>query len=240
MSPSLSIHLSLSLCVVWGLVFVVAAYCVPSLRRLRPAVLILGLVLLAKDLLILSTAETLWLPATGTRFWLFNLYRIVMAVAGMSLLVFLVVRYDVLTGEAPFNEEEADVEVPSALSLPRMPEFASDDSLLSRFQHLLVEQRLFLRPQLTLPEVASLLHTNKTYVSKVVNDNYKVSFPELINTLRVDYAEQYILNNRDVRQEEVARACGFISASSFNNIFKKLTGMPPKQWVTSWDASHRN
>lgn len=238
MSPSISIHLSLILCVIWALVFVVAAYSVPALRRLRPAVLILGLVLLAKDLLILSTAETVWLPETGSRFWLFNLYRVVMAVAGLSLLVFLFIRYDVLRGKA--SEEEVAEE--DYLTQPRsaLPELTNDDSLLSRFQHLMVEQRLFLRPQLTLPDVADILHTNKTYVSKVVNDNYKVSFPELINTLRVDYAEQFILNNREVRQEEVARACGFISASSFNNIFKKVTGMPPKQWVTSWDASHRN
>ena len=107
-------------------------------------------------------------------------------------------------------------------------------------RRLLLEQELFLRPQLTLPEVAELLHTNKTYLSKVVNDHYKISFPELINTLRIDYAEQYILAHREARQEEIARACGFSSASSFNITFKKVAGMPPKQWVTNWDASHRD
>lgn len=113
-------------------------------------------------------------------------------------------------------------------------------ALLSKFQEILIEDQIFLRPQLSLTDVADLLNTNKTYVSQMVNDYYRVGFPELINTLRIDYAEQYILNHRDAKQEEIAGECGFISASSFNNTFKKVTGMPPKQWVTNWDAIHRN
>lgn len=108
-----------------------------------------------------------------------------------------------------------------------------DDSLMSRFQTLMLNEQLFLQPSLTLGDVADRLHTNKTYVSKMVNNSYNLGFPELLNTLRIDYAEQYILNHRDARQEEIARACGFLSASSFNNIFKKITGVTPKVWLVS-------
>ena len=80
---------------------------------------------------------------------------------------------------------------------------------------------------------ADKLGTNKFYVSKLVNNAYNLGFPELINILRVDYAEQYILNHRDAKQEEIARECGFLSASSFNTTFKKVTGMTPKVWIAS-------
>ncbi len=106
-----------------------------------------------------------------------------------------------------------------------------DDSLLAKFQALMLNEQLFLQPSLTLADVADRLHTNKTYVSKMVNNTYNLGFPELLNTLRVDYAEQYLLSHRDAKQEEVARACGFLSASSFNNIFKKITGVTPKVWL---------
>lgn len=106
-----------------------------------------------------------------------------------------------------------------------------DDSLLARFQTLMLNEQLFLQPSLSLADVAERLHTNKTYVSKMVNNTYNLGFPELLNTLRIDYAEQYILNHRDAKQDEVARACGFLSASSFNNIFKKITGVTPKVWL---------
>ena len=109
-----------------------------------------------------------------------------------------------------------------------------DDSLLSQFQRLMIEQQLFLQPSLTLDDVAKRMGTNKTYVSKVVNNTYNQGFPELLNTLRIDYAEQYLLNHRDARQKEVAIACGFLSASAFNSTFKKVTGLTPKMWLNSY------
>ncbi len=114
-----------------------------------------------------------------------------------------------------------------------------EDSLLSRFQSLMVNEQLFLNPRLSLNDVAEKLQTNKTYVSKLVNNTYNLGFPELINTLRVDYAEQYILKNKNARQEEIAKACGFLSASSFNITFKKVTGMTPKVWVASVEKKNK-
>ncbi len=113
-----------------------------------------------------------------------------------------------------------------------------DDSLLTRFQNLMVNEQLFLQPSLSLQDVADRLHTNKTYISKLVNNTYNLGFPELLNTLRIDYAEQYLLNHRDAKQTEVAKACGFLSASSFNNIFKKITGVTPKVWLAANDRQN--
>ena len=69
-------------------------------------------------------------------------------------------------------------------------------------------------------DVADRLHTN-----------YNLGFPELLNILRVDYAEQYIRAHTDANQEEIAKACGFLSASSFNSTFKRITGYTPKVWA---------
>lgn len=106
-----------------------------------------------------------------------------------------------------------------------------DDSLLTRFQTIMLNEQLFLQPSISLQDVAERLHTNKTYISKLVNNTYNMSFPEFLNTLRIDYAKQYIKNHPNAKQEEIARTCGFLSASSFNNIFRKITGMTPKTWV---------
>jgi AraC-like DNA-binding protein len=111
-----------------------------------------------------------------------------------------------------------------------------DDSLLTRFQTLILNDQLFLQPSLSLADVAEKLHTNKTYVSKMVNNAYNMSFPELLNILRIDYAEQYILNHPDAKQAEIAQVCGFLSASSFNNMFKKVTGLTPKMWLATSES----
>jgi len=99
----------------------------------------------------------------------------------------------------------------------------------------MMDEQLFLQPKLTLDDVADRLCSNKTYVSRMVNNAYNLGFPELINTLRVDYAEQYILSHREAKQDQIAENCGFLSASSFNTIFKKVTGMTPKVWIASLD-----
>lgn len=240
MSATASIIFSMGICALWAVILAVAAYSVPACRPVRRLLLVLALFLLAKDLVAYLARETDWLPGSESRPPVFELYRILMAVSGVGVLLYLLLRVRRKAEPSSKAEKPAPPEMPVDPPHVVLAEVAEDDSLLSRFQSLLLEQELFLRPQLTLPEVAELLHTNKTYLSKVVNDHYKISFPELINTLRIDYAEQYILSHREARQEEIARACGFSSASSFNITFKKVVGMPPKQWVTNWDASHRD
>lgn len=110
-----------------------------------------------------------------------------------------------------------------------------ENSLLARFQRLMSEEKLFLQPRLTLKDICDRLHSNKSYVSKMVNDSYHMGFPELINSLRIDYAEQYILRHREAKQNEIAEKCGFLSASSFNNTFKSITGMTPKAWISNME-----
>lgn len=113
-----------------------------------------------------------------------------------------------------------------------------EDSLPGRFQRLMLQERAYLEPGLTLLEVADRLNSNKTYVSRMVNNTYNLAFPDLINTLRIDYAQQYIIAHRNAKQTEIAAASGFTSASSFNNMFKKVTGATPKIWMAA--ISRRN
>ena len=107
-----------------------------------------------------------------------------------------------------------------------------EGSLVSRFQRLMTDEQLFLQPGLILDTVAARLKSNKTYISKMVNQTYGIGFPEVLNILRVDYAQQYMRKHEDASQEETARASGFLSASSFNTVFKRITGYTPKVWAS--------
>ena len=107
------------------------------------------------------------------------------------------------------------------------------DALFVRFKKEVFDNMLFLRPSLNLQDVADILHTNKNYVSRLVNKAFGMGFPELLNILRVDYAQHFLVTHSVIKQSEVAAACGFLSASAFNVIFKKVTGVTPKNWVTA-------
>ena len=107
-----------------------------------------------------------------------------------------------------------------------------EGSLVTRFQRLMVDEQMFLQPGLSLDDVAARLKSNKTYISKMVNQTYGIGFPEVLNILRVDYAQQYIRKHPDATQEVIARASGFVSAPSFNTVFKRITGYTPKVWAS--------
>ena len=107
-----------------------------------------------------------------------------------------------------------------------------DQNLVFRFQHVMVDEQSFLQPGLTIGDVAERLHTNKNYISRMVNQTYNIGFPEVLNILRIDYAEQFITKHKDMNQNEIAKACGFVSATYFNSTFKRITGYTPKVWAS--------
>jgi len=125
----------------------------------------------------------------------------------------------------PAPMKEADIH--QSLSL------ADEDTLRIKFEDLIVSEQLFLKQGIRLADIAAMLDTNRTYVSRLVNNTYNMSFSDYINTLRIDYAEQYLLHHRDAKQSDIAAACGFPNAPAFNNVFKKITGVTPKIWLAT-------
>ena len=108
-----------------------------------------------------------------------------------------------------------------------------EEDLRIRFEDLIVTEQLFLKQGIRISDIASMLETNRTYVSRLVNNTYNMSFSDYINTLRIDYAEQYLIHHREAKQSDIAAACGFPNASAFNNVFKKITGVTPKIWLAT-------
>jgi YesN/AraC family two-component response regulator len=71
-----------------------------------------------------------------------------------------------------------------------------EENLRIRFEDLIVTEQLFLKQGIRISDIASMLETNRTYVSRLVNNTYNMSFSDYINTLRIDYAEQYLIHHR--------------------------------------------
>ena len=105
------------------------------------------------------------------------------------------------------------------------------DLLSTRFEQVFFEEKAYLEPGLTLQQLAARLYTNKTYLSRLVNDTCHTSFPDLVGRLRVDFARQYILAHPGARLDEIARASGFRNLPDFCRVFKRMTGLTPKAWA---------
>lgn len=100
------------------------------------------------------------------------------------------------------------------------------ESLKKGLIRLLENEKIYLNPELKITELCLELNTNRTYLSNLINHEFRVSFNDFINQYRVQHAISLFDNGRgnNLSLNDIAAASGFGSLSSFNRAFKKNTG----------------
>ncbi len=116
--------------------------------------------------------------------------------------------------------------------------FCNEDihsTLKSRLLCLFEEEKVFKNPELRITDVASLLGSNRTYTSRIVNEDFDTNFCDFVNSYRVDYAKKLILEDKDnkLSTNDISVQAGFSSESSFYRAFKLKMGMTPVQYRKS-------
>lgn len=112
--------------------------------------------------------------------------------------------------------------------------------IASKLTGIVEGEELFLKRDITLTAVADRLGVFKDALQDYIEYKYGMSFQNYINMLRIKYAEKYIMTHDRVTQNEIAQACGFSGASSFNSAFSKQNGVTPKIWKDRQTESLRN
>ncbi len=102
--------------------------------------------------------------------------------------------------------------------------------LQSAFEQLLAREQSFLQCNLRLDDVARIMHTNRTYISRMINESYGCSFSDIINRHRILHAQRLIRNDHQLSQEQIAEQSGFTTAPSFSRMFKQQTGLTYREW----------
>ncbi len=82
---------------------------------------------------------------------------------------------------------------------------------------------------ISLASVAEKLHVNTSYLSTLFRQVTGMTFKEHLNRVRIEEAAR-LLSNTDYPVMEIAIACGYKDQSYFTKVFKKLTGLTPKQY----------
>lgn len=84
--------------------------------------------------------------------------------------------------------------------------------------------------KINLSGLASAVHMNPTYLSRLFHEEVGISFSEYLNQLRMEYAKQLLHRHSDLNIADVAERCGFNSQHYFCTQFHKHVGMPPKKF----------
>lgn len=83
--------------------------------------------------------------------------------------------------------------------------------------------------QLTLEKVAGRMMLNPTYFSTLFKQATGSSFKDYLNYVRIEESKKLLTNTGDSILD-IALAVGFENQSYFTKVFKKYTGMTPKQY----------
>jgi AraC-like DNA-binding protein len=128
----------------------------------------------------------------------------------------------------PMEITEPEEEV--ALAHRRLTEEQCKE-LETKMMDMLKGEKLFLEDHFTMSDLVKRMNTNKTYLSEVISNSEYGSFYQLINTLRIDHACQMFEEDSSLKMEQVALASGFSSGSAFSQVFKRIKGVSPSEYL---------
>jgi len=93
----------------------------------------------------------------------------------------------------------------------------------------------YLEPELTIEQLSSKLSVRPKALSQVINESLQQNFFDFINRYRIEEAKHLLKAPPDKKMtvSEILYEVGFNSKSSFYTLFKKYTGLTPKDFQKS-------
>ncbi|MDR2271691.1 MAG: helix-turn-helix domain-containing protein [Sphingobacterium sp.] len=91
----------------------------------------------------------------------------------------------------------------------------------------------FLKPSISLHDVAALLGTNQRYASYIINKYVGLDFNSYVQHARVKYLLECIEHDPNllkVKFSVLAEKAGFSSISKFSSVFKAVKGISPSEY----------
>jgi AraC-like DNA-binding protein len=109
---------------------------------------------------------------------------------------------------------------------------AKAEEIRMRIIQLFDIEKVYRNESLTLQSLAKEMSVPAHQLSWVINKEMKVTFSELVNSRRVEEVKRRLATEEDAEKTllEIAFGSGFKTKTSFNRVFKKLTGRTPSEY----------
>lgn len=103
-------------------------------------------------------------------------------------------------------------------------------ALFKEIDLLVRNEKLYLDSELKMDKVSKKLSRPIPYISQAINENTQNSFPDYINSFRIEEAKKKLLIENPDTIFSIAIDIGFNNKTTFYNAFKKYTNMTPTQY----------
>ena len=135
---------------------------------------------------------------------------------------------EVFAGNIISNEIKTD-EVPKKKYAKSALSKEMSEVYYCRLMEIMKNKKPYLKNDLTLQSLASLLSISNHHLSQVINEKLNQNFFEFVNSYRIEEAKALLSDPKKnhLTMAAVAFEAGFNSVSSFNTVFKKLTNITP-------------
>jgi len=179
-----------------------------------------------------------------------HLLLVIIAVVGQVVMVSLITSY---TMKLEFSAEEMkeQTEEPVApvqpvfrgrpMPMPPVPgpmpvagkEERTPSTLMEKIENAMLDDNMFLQPDLSLMTLCEKVGTNRTYASKAIKDAKGCNFPDYVNRFRLEYAIEMmkVMPKDDIVIQNIAMQCGCGSIQTFYRYFKLFYNETPTQWI---------
>ncbi|MCG8401592.1 MAG: helix-turn-helix domain-containing protein [Firmicutes bacterium] len=107
--------------------------------------------------------------------------------------------------------------------------------LYDKLVHYMETEKPYKMPSLTLPILADRIQTSTHNLSQVINRCAGTNFNNFINLYRINEARELMDKNETSKEKIITfmYESGFNSPSSFNNYFKKIIGVTPREYLNN-------
>lgn len=107
------------------------------------------------------------------------------------------------------------------------------ESVLQKLQKF-EDEKEFLNPKVDLNYLAKKFKTNRSYLSKMINEQKEMSFTPFLYNLRISYILELLKTNpkyRNYKVKDLALHCGFSDYRRFSDAFLSETGLRPNYFL---------
>ncbi len=112
----------------------------------------------------------------------------------------------------------------------RPGELSEDEhKIAGKIENLLTLEKIYQEPTCNRVSLAKELGVSETMVSRIINQHFGKSLPQLLNDHRIQDAKR-LLQETDAPVKTIAEEVGFNSIASFNRVFRDAENISPGQF----------
>lgn len=178
--------------------------------------LVIGMALIWATVLLFDSADYIYVAVTGFVF-------IIGFFGSRQGAIFT---DNISSDRSPEKKTEKNKYKKSALTEKQSKEYLNSLNLL------MDEEKPYLESKITLKDISERLEIHPNHLSQVINENLRLNFYDFINQYRVEEVKKRLAGDTSRRFTLLSHAygSGYSSKSSFNEVFKKFTGLTPSQY----------